>query len=88
MEDALVSSVQVTGIEYCEETTPPVPSIKSPLCNYPPIWAQVIIIIVHLLQDELIFCDSLAKKFASPSIGFEVIKEAFITPVILLEDIF
>jgi len=88
VEDALVSSVQVTGIEYCEETTPPVPSIKSPLCNYPPIWAQVIIIIVHLLQDELIFCDSLAKKFASPSIGFEVIKGAFITPVILLEDTF
>lgn len=42
--DGLVSGVQNPGIESCEETAPPVSSVKSPLDNYPPIWAQVILL--------------------------------------------
>jgi len=39
--DGLVSGVQNPGIEFCEEIVPPMSSVKSPLDNYPPIWAQV-----------------------------------------------
>jgi len=39
--DGLVSGVQNPGIEFCEEIVPPMSSVKSPLNNYPPIWAQV-----------------------------------------------
>lgn len=39
--DGFISGVQNPGIEFCEEIAPPVSSVKSPLDNYPPIWAQV-----------------------------------------------